>query len=68
MTKSAVRFLPIAVFVGLAFAFDFVTVKAIAEVGFEGVQRILLSAICIIVGTVSAFTLTRPLVRRLANR
>jgi hypothetical protein len=67
MRARTVRMLPIAIFLGLAIAFDYFSVAAIAEVGFDGVQRVLLSAICLIVGTISAFTLTRPLVRRLAS-
>jgi hypothetical protein len=66
-TKSA-PFLPIAIFLTLAVAFDYFSVVAIFEVGFDGVQSILLTIICLIVGTVSAFVLTRPLVRRLAGR
>jgi hypothetical protein len=66
-TKSA-RLLPIAAFLALAVAFDYFSVAAIFEVGFDGVQRLLLTVISLIVGTVSAFVLTRPLVRRLALR
>ena len=68
MSAKTSRLLPIAIFFGLAVAFDYLSVAAIFEVGFDGVQRILLSIICIVVGTVSAFTLTRPLVRCLAKR
>jgi hypothetical protein len=68
MRSQTARFLPIAVFVALAIAFDYFSVAAIIEVGFNGVQRLVLSLICLIVGTVSAFTLTRPLVRCLARR
>ena len=68
MRTQTARLLPIITFLGLAAAFDYFSIAAIAEVGFDGIQRLLLSAICLIVGTVSAFTLTRPLVRRLSKR
>ena len=68
MPAKANRLLPIAVFFGLAVAFDYFSVAAIFEVGFDGVQRILLSVICVVVGTISAFTLTRPVVLCLAKR
>ena len=68
MRSQTARFLPIAIFAALAVAFDYLSVAAISEVGFDGVQRLVLSLICLIVGTVSAFTLTRPLVRCLARR
>jgi hypothetical protein len=68
MRSQSARFLPIAIFVALAAAFDYFSVAAIAEVGFGGVQRLVLSLICLIVGTVSAFTLTRAFVRCLARR
>jgi len=56
-------FLPIAVFIGLAFAFDYLTVAAIIEVGFDGFQRIALTTVCVIVGTISAYLLTSTLMR-----
>ena len=68
MRSQTARFLPIADFLGLAVAFDYVSVAAIFEVGFGGAQRLVLSLICLIVGTASAFKLTRPLVRRLRRR
>jgi len=68
MRSQTARVLPIAIFLALAVAFDYVSVAAIFEVGFGGAQRLMLSLICLIVGTASAFTLTRPLVRRLRRR
>jgi hypothetical protein len=68
MTSQTTRVLPIAIFLVLAVAFDYVSVAAIFEAGFGGAQRLVLSLIYLIVGTASAFTLTRPLVRRLARR
>lgn len=56
-------FLPIVVFLGLAFAFDYVSVAAILEVGFDGFQRIALTTVCVIVGTISAYLLTSTLMR-----
>ena len=67
MRTRSVRLLPIAVFLALAVAFDYSSVAAIAEIGFDGAARLILSIICLIVGTLSAWTLTRPLVRRLAR-
>src|SRR5450432_1222625 len=60
MRSQTIRFLSITIFVALAVAFDYFSVAAIAKVGFDGVERLVLSLICLIVGTVSAFTLTRP--------
>jgi hypothetical protein len=68
MRSRPLTYLPVAVFVVLAVAFDYMGVAAVFAVGFDGVQRFLLSAICLIVGTVSAFVLTRPLVRHLSRR
>jgi hypothetical protein len=65
-TKFA-RLLPIAIFLAVAVVFDSFSVAAIFEAGFDGVQRTLLTVICLVVGTVSAFVLTRPLVRRLVR-
>jgi len=68
MRSQTTRVLPIGIFLALAVAFDYVSVAAIFEVGFGGAQRLVLSLICLLVGTASAFTLTRPLVRCLARR
>jgi hypothetical protein len=68
MRPQTARLVPVAIFLVLAIAFDIVSVAAIFEVGFGGSQRLVLSLICLIVGTASAFTLTRPLVRFLARR
>ena len=68
MRSQIARVLPIAIFLALAVAFDYVGVAAISEAGFGGFQRLVLSLICLIVGTVSAFTLTRTLVQWLARR
>jgi len=68
MRSQTARFVPITIFLALAIAFDYFSVAAIFEVGFGGIQRLVLSLICLIVGTASAFTLTRPLVRCLARR
>jgi hypothetical protein len=54
------RFLPLAVFLAFAFAFDYFSVAAIFEVGFEGFPRILLTTACVIVGTISASYLPLP--------
>ena len=62
------RYLPIAVFLMFAFAFDSLGVAAIFEVGFEGVQRIVLALICVIVGTISAYILTSTLMRVCVRR
>jgi hypothetical protein len=68
MRRRTFKWLPIAIFATLALALDYVSVAAIFEAGFEGVQRVLLTVLGLVVGTVSAFVLTRPLVLRLASR
>ena len=66
--KTPPRYLPIAVFLVFASTFDSLSVAAIFEVGFEGIQRIVLTLICVIVGTISAYLLTSTLMRVCARR
>ena len=66
--KKMPRYLPLAVFLIFAFAFDSLSVAAIFEVGFEGVQRVLLATLCVIVGTISAYILTSTLMRVCVRR
>ncbi len=63
MKRKRAAFLPLVVFLAFAFAFDYFSVAAVFEVGFEGIQRLLLTTICIVVGTVSAYLLTSTLIR-----
>jgi hypothetical protein len=67
MRRRDLKFLPLAIFAVLAFALDWVSVAAVVEAGFDGVQRVLLTILGLVVGTVSAFVLTRPLVLRLRS-
>ena len=59
--------LAVAAFIALAVAFDGFGVAAIF-VEFGGILRVLLATICVLVGTVSAFVLTAPLIRKTARR
>ncbi len=68
MKRKRSAFLPPVVFLALAFAFDYFSVAAVFEVGFEGLQRLLLMTICIVVGTVSAYLLTSTLIRGYRGR
>ena len=68
MRARTAHLLPIAIFLGLAVAFDHFSVAAIAKVGFDCVQRVVLTMICLVAGTLSGLTLTRPLVRCPARR
>ena len=63
MKRKRSAFLPLAVFLAFAFVFDYFSIAAVFEVGFEGIQRLLLATICIVVGTVSAYLLTSTLIR-----
>ena len=67
MRKRTSYKLAIATFVALAAAFDGFGVAAIF-VEFGGVPRVLLAILCVVVGTVSAFLLTAPLIRRVTGR
>jgi hypothetical protein len=68
MKRKRAPLLPVAVFFALAFAFDYFSVAAVLEVGFEGIQRLLLTTMCIIVGTISAYLLTSTLIRACNRR
>jgi hypothetical protein len=68
MRKRTQYLLALAAFAALAATFDGFGVAAVYEAGFDGVQRFLLDAICVIVGTVSAFAITAPLIRRITRR
>jgi thiamine transporter ThiT len=66
MRTHAAHFLQIALFLGVAVVIDFLSVTAIGEVGSDGVSGVLLTIICLVVGTVSTFVFIQPLLRRLA--
>jgi len=69
LMRNRTRYLLVlAAFVALAGTFDGISVAAIYEVGFVGVLRFVLAVLCIVVGTVSAFVLTAPLVRRITRQ
>jgi hypothetical protein len=63
MKRKRAALLPLVVFLAFAFAFDYFSVAAVFEVGFQGIHRFLLTTICIVVGTASAYLLTSTLIR-----
>ena len=67
MRRKSRYLLALALFVALAVTFDGLGVAAVFEAGFDGVSRFLLTTICIVVGTVCAYTLTAELIRRFAR-
>jgi len=68
MREKTRQLLTVGTFIGLAGAIDYLTVAAVYAVGFAGVARIMLVAVCLIVGTVAAFVLTAPIIRIVARR
>jgi len=68
MRERTGQLLTVGTFVGLAVAFDYVTVAAVYAVGFERIARAALALACLVVGTVAAFVLTAPIVRTVAKR
>jgi hypothetical protein len=68
MRKRTRYLLALAAFAALAATFDGFGIAAVYKAGFDGVQRFLLATICVIVGTVTAFALTAPLIRRITRR
>ncbi len=68
MRKKTQYLLALAAFAALAATFDGFGIAAVYDAGFEGVPRaFLLATICVIVGTVTAFALTAPLIRRITR-
>ena len=68
MRGKTLHILVVATFVALAVTFDYFTVEAVYVAGFEGMARVALAIICLVVGTIAAYVLTATIVRVIANR
>ena len=63
MRKRTSALLALAAFAVFALTFDGFSVAAVYAVGFDGVARFLLTIICVVVGSTSAYFLTAALIR-----
>jgi len=68
MRGKALQLLAVTTFVVLAVTFDYFTVAAVYAVGFDGIALVVLAITCLVLGTVAAYVLTAPVIRKFAKR